>query len=236
MWNEKFTYLVLMLGSLSFPFIFSFEKNIRFYKYWNSLLFSILIPGVFFIVWDVIFTYLGFWSFNDSFILGPRFFGLPIEEWLFFVIIPYCSLFIYEVIKYYFKSLDFNRFARISLQVIGLIFLTLAFINFGKWYTFINLLCNALFLSYIVNAKSFQKHLSHFVLAFLIACLPMLLVNGVLTSMPVVLYSDQFFSNIRLFNIPIEDFSYFLLLMSMNVFVYEKTKQQIVRKNANCSQ
>lgn len=225
MWNEKLTYLILMIGSVIFPFIFSFEKNIRFFKRWNVLFFSILIPGMFFIVWDVLFTHLGYWSFNNNFILDPRFLGLPVEEWLFFIVIPYCSLFIYEVVKYYLSALDINRYVIILLYITIVIFLSFAFLNYGKWYTFINLLSNALFLFYIVQQKFFQKHLSHFVISFLIACVPMLIVNGVLTSMPVVEYNSLYFSNIRLMNIPVEDFSYFLLLMSMNVFVYEKAKK-----------
>jgi lycopene cyclase domain-containing protein len=61
----------------------------------------------------------------------------------------------------------------------------------------------------------------------------MFIVNGLLTALPVVEYNGNVFSNIRLFDIPIEDFSYFLLLMLMNVFVYEKSKKLIVSKKSS---
>jgi lycopene cyclase domain-containing protein len=61
----------------------------------------------------------------------------------------------------------------------------------------------------------------------------MFIVNGLLTALPVVEYNGTVFSNIRLFDIPIEDFSYFLLLMLMNVFVYEKSKQLMLAKKSS---
>lgn len=224
MWNDKYTYISLMLGSIIFPFIFSFEKNIAFRRFWKSLSVAILIPGIFFIVWDTLFTSFGFWSFNDQFILGPRLLGLPLEEWLFFIIIPYCSIFIYEVIRFYLPQLQFNKLIVGFLWFLVVLFTLFAVLNFGKWYTFINMVCNVLFLIFVLTQKTFHKNLTHFMLAFLVACIPMFIVNGVLTAMPVVEYNAQFFSNIRVFEIPIEDFSYFLLLMLMNVFVYEKSR------------
>mgnify|MGYP001809985541 CR=1 FL=1 len=224
MWNDKYTYISLMIGSVIFPFLFSFEKNISFRKFWKPLFISILVPGVFFIVWDVLFTKLNFWSFNDLYTLGPRVAGLPIEEWLFFVVIPYCSIFIYEVIKFYIPYFQINKYVYAFLWLVVFLFGVFAVMSFGKWYTFINMLCNILFLIFVLTQKDFYKNLTHFLLAFLVACIPMFIVNGVLTSMPVVEYNSLFFSNIRVMNIPVEDFSYFLLLMLMNVYVFEKFK------------
>lgn len=224
MWNEKLTYLTLLAGSILFPLIFSFEKNIHFIQYRKNLMISILVPGLFFIAWDVLFTHLGFWSFNSRYVLGPRFLGLPLEEWLFFVVIPYCSLFIYVVVGFYLKQVNSGSTLRIIMNILVLTFFILAIFSYGKWYTFINLLFNALFLIYFVNNRFSGVYLSHFSISFIIACVPMFIVNGVLTSLPVVEYNSMYFSNIRIAAIPVEDFSYFLLLMSANVYVYEKSK------------
>lgn len=224
MWNEKLTYLTLLAGSILFPLIFSFEKNIHFIQYRKNLMISILVPGLFFIAWDVLFTHLGFWSFNSRYVLGPRFLGLPVEEWLFFVVIPYCSLFIYVVVGFYLKQVNSGSTLRIIMNILVLTFFILAIFSYGKWYTFINLLFNALFLIYFVNNRFSGVYLSHFSISFIIACVPMFIVNGVLTSLPVVEYNSMYFSNIRIAAIPVEDFSYFLLLMSANVYVYEKSK------------
>lgn len=220
-----------MLGSLVFPFIFSFEKKISFYRKWKSLFIAILISGLFFIIWDSLFTHFGFWSFNDDFTLGFRFLGLPLEEWMFFIVIPYCSVFIYENTKLYLPKLNFNRQIEYFLWFVVIVFAVFAVLNFGKWYTFINLISNVLLLAYVLVFSNFKKNFTHFGLTFIISFFPMLFVNGVLTSMPVVEYNGRFFSEIRLMDIPIEDFSYFLLLLLMNLFIYEK----IENRRINCS-
>ena len=227
---EKFSYLALMMGSLFFPFIFSFEKQISFYRRWKSLSIAILISGVFFIVWDSLFSYFGFWSFNDKFILGPRFLGLPLEEWMFFIVIPYCSVFIYETSKLYLPRLNYNKQIEYLLWFVVIVFSVLAIMNFGKWYTFINMISNVLLLVYVLVFSNFKKYYTHFALTFVVSFFPMLFVNGVLTSMPVVEYNSSFFSEIRLMDIPIEDFSYFLLLLLMNLLIYEKIESRRMKR------
>jgi lycopene cyclase domain-containing protein len=225
MWNEKFTYTLLLVGSIIFPLLFSFEKKICFIQFRKPIFWAILIPGVFFIIWDVLFTKLGFWSFNSAFTFEPRFLELPIEEWLFFVVIPYCSLFVYEVLKFYMPNLDFNKPLKLFLWTVSISLLVIGILEFGAWYTFICLGTTAIVLFAILIEKSMDAKLTHFVIAFLISCLPMFVVNGVLTALPVVEYNQQYFSGLRIGTIPVEDFCYFLLLFSMNVFVYEKAKK-----------
>ena len=57
---------------------------------------------LFFIPWDIYFTYHHIWHFNDEMTLGVDFLLLPLEEWLFFIIIPFCCVFIHEVLCYFF--------------------------------------------------------------------------------------------------------------------------------------
>lgn len=225
MWNDNYIYTALLVGSILFPLVLSFDKNVFFVQFWKPLFWAILLPGIFFIVWDVAFTKLGYWSFNPDYTFDVRVLGLPIEEWMFFVVIPYCSLFVYEVLRFYFPKLVFNQQVKTFLYTISIILLVTGVFEFGVWYTFISLTTSAVFLLVILSQKSLYPHLTHFLLAYLIACIPMFLVNGVLTSMPVVEYNGQYFSNFRIGTIPAEDFSYFLLLFSMNFFVYEKIKK-----------
>lgn len=48
--------------------------------------------------WDLVAVRRGNWTFDARFILGARLLGLPIEEWLFFLVIPVCALLTYEVL------------------------------------------------------------------------------------------------------------------------------------------
>lgn len=47
------------------------------------------------------------------------------------------------------------------------------------------------------------------------------IVNGYLTWRPIVLYNPEFFLNIRLGTIPIEDFFYGFALISYNIILFE---------------
>lgn len=226
MWNDNYTYAALLFGSILFPFLFSFEKNIRFIRFLKPVLFAILFPGVFFIVWDALFTYLGFWSFSPLYTLGPRLWGLPVEEWLFFVVIPYCSLFVYEVLRYYLPRLEFHKTVGLFLTVIAALLLVLGISAYGVWYTFVCLTSASLFLFILLSQKDIRNYRSHFLLAFGVSCIPMFTVNGVLTALPVVEYNSAFFSGYRISTIPAEDFAYFLLLFSMNFVVYQKVKKR----------
>ena len=69
-----------------------------------------------------------------------------------------------------------------------------------------------------------QFNVTAFLLAYLIILIPFLLVNGLLTAIPVVLYNDSENLGIRLYTIPIEDIFYGMLLIMMNVIGYERLK------------
>ena len=61
-----------------------------------------LIPLIFFVVgcvWDSFAVARGHWSFNVDNLLGIRIGYLPLEEYLFFLVIPYFILTLYAALK-----------------------------------------------------------------------------------------------------------------------------------------
>lgn len=51
-----------------------------------------------FIAWDVLATRAGQWHFDTGQVLGGRLLGLPVEEWAFFVVIPFAAIACYEAV------------------------------------------------------------------------------------------------------------------------------------------
>ena len=100
------TYLLINIAIVSIPLILSFDKKVHFYKKWRYAIPAIAIPGFIFIVWDIWFTKVGIWSFNKIHLTGIELFGLPIEEHMFFITVPYASIFTYEVLKCYWPELN----------------------------------------------------------------------------------------------------------------------------------
>ena len=69
-------------------------------------------------------------------------------------------------------------------------------------------------------------YLGKFYATFFICLLPFLIMNGYLTSLPIVIYNDEFNSGIRIGTIPLEDSFYCLLLLLMNITLYEFLKKK----------
>ena len=81
-------YFYLLLFTLSFPLGASWDRRFKYAQNFKYLFPAIFITGTFFIVWDIIFTKNGVWGFSEVHASSIKFFYLPIEEWLFFIIIP----------------------------------------------------------------------------------------------------------------------------------------------------
>lgn len=210
----NYTYLALMIFTFLGPFVMSFEKNINFKSKWKNFIISIIPMMIFFITWDILFTINRVWEFNPDYYIGFKIFHLPLEEWLFFIFVPFACLFIYENVKFFIKK-DYNH-KYITIFLIVLMLPGLIFLENGLYtqITFISLLMFLLF--------TFKKdYLSKFYISYLLSLLPFFIVNGVLTATPVVIYNNAENLSIRIGTIPVEDIFYGLLMMLQVVYIYE---------------
>jgi lycopene cyclase domain-containing protein len=224
----KYTYLLINIATIFFPVVLSFDKRVAFYKSWKFIWPGMAITGLLFLFWDVLFTIYGVWSFNDKYIIGIKFFGLPLEEILFFLTVPFACIFIYACLNYYVKWQISND---VSRSISGLLALASAFIlmdNFNRLYTAVTfslLPIILLFLLFIIKSS----WLNRFYMAYLVSLIPFYGVNGLLTSIPVVLYNDEQNLGIRVGTIPFEDHFYSMALLMMNVAFFEYFKLRKAR-------
>ncbi len=225
-----YTYLLLNIFTISVPLLRSFEPRIDYMRKWPSLAIAIAITGAFFIIWDILFTKWGIWHFNQDYVIGQYFQGLPLEEWLFFLTVPFACVFIYEVLKYFVKKNPLKPISNyISWLLIAILSITaIAFSD--RLYTTVTFSLSAILL--LIHQLALKKdYLADFYLAFLVAMIPFGIVNGILTSWPVVLYNDAENLGIRLGTIPLEDTIYCLLLLLMNITIYEYCLDKIYVSN-----
>lgn len=224
----RWTYLILDIVSFSIPFLYSFHPKMKLIRWWKPILISISITAIFFITWDIFFAVHGIWGFNPTYLLGYNLIHLPFEEWLFFWMIPYASLFIYFSLLYFKPrwSLSMSFSKTFSVVILFGSLLVLLF-HFDKTYTLVNLVTLTLVLGYTLIVQ--PQLLSRFYLAYLVILIPFIIVNGALTGMftqePVVWYNNLENLGIRIITIPVEDFAYAfsMLLMSLNL-IEKQTK------------
>ncbi len=221
---RNYTYLIILLASIAAPIGLSFDKKVAFYKNLKYVLPAILITAIIFWIWDVRFTASEVWSFNPKYTIGFSIIGMPIEEWLFFIVIPYCCMFIYEVLKFYLEKFEFSNFFRALSLFLVIVFALVSFFFRDKDYTFITFMFSTIYLGYTIFRNKFKPHLTKFYFSYLVSLVPFLIVNGLLTSLPVVEYNSAHILNIRIMNIPIEDFSYLFLMHLMVTTIYERLK------------
>jgi lycopene cyclase domain-containing protein len=223
--NSKYTYLLVNSLSLFFPLVFSFLPQNKFYTRWRYLWPAIVIPAVFFIAWDMWFTEMGVWGFNEKYILGIFFFNLPVEETLFFICIPYACAFTYHSINILSgKDRLTHRASQIITDILCIFLIVTAVINLDKWYTASAfMVCAILLLLHRWVWKT--SYLGRFYFAFVFILVPFFIVNGILTGTgipeEVVWYNPNEFMGFRMGTIPFEDTFYGMALLLLNVTIYE---------------
>lgn len=219
----KFTYLLINIAIIIVPLIFSFERKIKFISHWKAFVPAILITAIIFILWDIVFTELSVWSFNSDYITGIYLINLPIEEILFFFTVPYSCLFIFAVVDYYLPDNNKNQLLNYSYYALATILIIISLINYTRLYTVITFISLSLMIILTIKIFKFKK-LKTFTLSFLLAIIPFLIFNGLLTSIPVVLYNVSENLGLRLISIPIEDIFYGMLLILINTLIYNNKK------------
>lgn len=218
-----------MIFTIIGPFALSFDKKVHFYTYFPSLFKSILPVSTLFIFWDILFTEKSIWGFTAEYISSIKIANLPLEEVLFFILVPFACLFIYEVSKSYFPNLNVSKVIKpFNYLFIGL-GLVLISKGIGNWYT-CSAVTTGILLVLIFGIILKKSWYGWFVVSFLIALIPFLIVNGILTGAttpkPIVWYSENHIVGWRIITIPVEDLYYNLSLLLPITAIFEYFKKK----------
>jgi lycopene beta-cyclase len=96
---DQFQYLVLMACCLLITLPLEFVLSARVYRRAAGLAFALIPVIIIFSVWDIVGILRDHWSYSPLFTTGWKLvFGMPIEELIFFIVVPICGLLTYEAV------------------------------------------------------------------------------------------------------------------------------------------
>lgn len=233
---KPYTYLLVDFLTVIICFIFSFHQRIQFQKHFLSFLKASTVVAIPFLIWDIWFTKSGVWWFNFDYTLGIDIFGLPLEEWLFFICIPFSCVFTFFFLEKFFQFNELKKYNSLIAWITILTCAAVAVCFYDRAYPMLTSLAAIFTMSYL----HFIARVDWIAKASLVFCILMLgffPVNGVLTGTglesPIVNYHSSEILNIRLLTIPIEDTVYgytqFLLVWYFFGYFRKRTELRSIR-------
>ncbi|HVK45323.1 MAG TPA: lycopene cyclase domain-containing protein [Micropruina sp.] len=106
---HQFQYLLLMAGCLLITLPLELVLEARVYARWRLMLLALLPTVLVFVVWDLVGIIRLHWTYNPEYISGVHLWVMPLEELVFFIVIPICGLLTYEAVGTVLRRLRERR-------------------------------------------------------------------------------------------------------------------------------
>lgn len=222
-----YTYSLVLFFTVIVCFLASFDRRLQFNRQFLPFLKAAVLVAIPFIAWDIWFTSKGVWWFNTNYTLGVSIAGLPVEEWLFFICIPFSSLFTYFCITKFYPLQWLSGFNNLIVFFSIIVCSVIALLHYDKIYTFVTAIATISSLIYLhfIARESWLGKASFVYTVLMLGFFP---VNGVLTGTglesPIVNYNPNDFLGIRMLTIPVEDAVYGYTQFLWVVFFFLKFK------------
>jgi lycopene cyclase domain-containing protein len=95
----QYQYLGLMAACLVVTLPLELVLGARVYRRFRALVIAVLPVVLLFSLWDIVGILRDHWSYNPRFVTGILLvFRMPLEELVFFLVIPVCGLLTYEAV------------------------------------------------------------------------------------------------------------------------------------------
>jgi lycopene cyclase domain-containing protein len=95
----RYSYLLLLAACVVVTLPLEYAFRARVYRRPRRLLLTLLPVVAVFGAWDAYAIARGHWTYDPRQTIGAALGNLPLEELLFFVVIPTCSLLTYEAVR-----------------------------------------------------------------------------------------------------------------------------------------
>ncbi|MEM6294662.1 MAG: lycopene cyclase domain-containing protein [Myxococcota bacterium] len=213
-------YLLFDLLILAGPLALSLMPRHQFLAKARGIAIAVLLIAVPFIAWDAAVAGEHWW-FDARYTLGVELFGLPIEEVLFFFVVPYACVFSWETIIGGQKAKARGSGLVVYGIAVALVPAGIAVFATGREYTGLTLLSLGLagVLDHMLGTGVLRMR-RYWAYAALVLAFTAIF-NTYLTMRPVVHYGEAYYLGIRLGTVPIEDFGYGLALCTAAVSLFQ---------------
>lgn len=219
-----YLYALLLVFTILFPILFGQTRKYSFNHLWKPIFIRSLFVSIPFIIWDMWFVAAQYWGFNSEYLIGWYLLNLPIEEWLFFTLIPIASIFLYYCVKQHSWTAWITPPLVLGTKV-TLVLVSLILICYLRPYSLIAGIMSLITLGLTWRSKWWPNLIMYMPFGLV----SFLGVNGLLTSgltsispNPIVWYEPTAFSQIRITSIPVEDFFFGFSLVGLNIWLFEK--------------
>jgi lycopene cyclase domain-containing protein len=97
-----FTYVIILGACVIGTLPLEFGLHTGVYRRWPQLLVALVPVVLVFGAWDGLAIHAGWWTYDPALVTGVTTLGrLPLEEVLFFVVIPTCAVLTFEAVPLY---------------------------------------------------------------------------------------------------------------------------------------
>ncbi|AAT44119.1 lycopene cyclase domain-containing protein [Picrophilus oshimae] len=222
-------YYFIILSFIFFPVLgISLTNEFKKVRNYRALLYAMLFTDPVYIVWDSLSVTYHVWTFNKKYITGIMVYNLPVEEILFFFVVPFSTFLIYESIDYIKNDSFISKTSRIKkiMFIIAILFI----LNAIYFYSYIYMLLASVFTAFIIlltlKIMPSLYRSSNYWLFIIIMYIPFIVFDHFLTSLPVFTYGVHAIINIRILSIPVEEFIYVYSLMNFYALFYNIYKKR----------
>lgn len=218
---QNYWYLLILFVLAGLTLFLFIKKSIVFIMELKYMLPAIIFSGTIFIMLKIRFLQSGFISFNENFLMHKNILNLPIEEWLFLLVISFFAFSVYILV-----NVKFEKFNKPNLFYVVSILLLMGF-AYEAWYSrqklipFFVFFLLSIYFGYTLFRNRFKPHLTKFYISYFIVVIPFFLIKIFLNTLPVILYNNDFTLGIRLISVPVEEFANLFLLMLINITIFE---------------
>jgi len=219
------TYLLVNLGLLLLSALLFSGRQLNFALNSKYIILAVLINVFAFSISTEFLSQFKVLVFNPPYLTGMMLWQLPIEELLLLMMLPLCGLAIYLFLNVRYPDQQLEKYSLAVSHIVLGICIAMLFFGHQKLYTlftFVILLVLLLYIEYVNKIRFMYR----FYRAYLVSLIPFYIVYGILTSAPVLQYTNSETLDFNLVNIPFENHFYYLSMLLLSVYLFELFKSR----------